>query len=484
MNGPSSIGLWARWRPRAARKFAKTASGWPSRRAALRISRRRQESARSPVVRRTQSDSPHSPRPRTIPGSHRPRSAAIRPNKTGPPRIPAHRLATRHGAHHTGTVPRALRAFSQRALSRHRSRFALRRSRSRTFVFRALRPGAHAGRPAFVGFSRSFIARKRGHDRRDSRVRTSLAGLGPRALPYPRGRGRAAVRSRGNQPAFARASFGAFDGSAHGVFEFDNVDGRVEKMDAAELGNLESRLTPAPRSGIGAPGRAGKRSARIPALAPMLGDFAGRHARECAAGREGSRVLFSRAGICAVVARRQSASVWAIALKPLTATTAPKLEQLVRQLVLHRSPLASDVKHPLYRAAPERWLETLVLEEPDRLDAQLDPAHLYSQVPALSAGDRGVIDLLGITRRGRLVVIELKASEDIQLPIQALDYWLRVRRHQLSGDFQSLRLFCREGIRSEAAAGLARRSRGCTSILLRRRSCDFFRPRFRSRASA
>jgi len=41
-----------------------------------------------------------------------------------------------------------------------------------------------------------------------------------------------------------------------------------------------------------------------------------------------------------------------------------------------------------------------------------------------------------VTRRGRLVVIELKASEDIQLPIQAVDYWLRVRRHQREGDFE------------------------------------------------
>ena len=34
-------------------------------------------------------------------------------------------------------------------------------------------------------------------------------------------------------------------------------------------------------------------------------------------------------------------------------------------------------------------------------------------------------------------MIELKASEDIQLPIQAVDYWLRVRRHQREGNFQS-----------------------------------------------
>jgi hypothetical protein len=197
------------------------------------------------------------------------------------------------------------------------------------------------------------------------------------------------------------------------VFEFDNVDGRVEKMDAAELGNLESRLT-MHREVESAVTAAQESAARIPALAPMLGDVAGRMR------------VHALPGVRFGLGDR---------LRRLTATTAPALEQLVRQLVLYRSPLASDVQHPLYRAAPQRWLETLVLKEPDRLDAQLDPAHLYSQVPALSAGDRGVIDLLGITRRGRLVVIELKASQDIQLPIQVLDYWLRVRRHQLSGDF-------------------------------------------------
>lgn len=44
--------------------------------------------------------------------------------------------------------------------------------------------------------------------------------------------------------------------------------------------------------------------------------------------------------------------------------------------------------------------------------------------------------MLGVTRRGRLVIIELKASDDIQLSIQAVDYWLRVRRHQREGDFE------------------------------------------------
>jgi hypothetical protein len=51
--------------------------------------------------------------------------------------------------------------------------------------------------------------------------------------------------------------------------------------------------------------------------------------------------------------------------------------------------------------------------------------------------DRGILDLLAADRSGRLTVLELKASEDIHLPLQALDYWTRVKwhldRHEFSG---------------------------------------------------
>jgi hypothetical protein len=45
------------------------------------------------------------------------------------------------------------------------------------------------------------------------------------------------------------------------------------------------------------------------------------------------------------------------------------------------------------------------------------------------------MDLVGVTRDGRLAVLELKASEDIQLVMQGADYWLRVRWHQAQQDF-------------------------------------------------
>jgi len=121
---------------------------------------------------------------------------------------------------------------------------------------------------------------------------------------------------------------------------------------------------------------------------------------------------------------------------PLTPEKWPALEALVRQLQTHRHPLASDTKQRLYRAQPERWLETMVAADPGRIDARLDPRHIYTQVPAFSSGDRGIIDLLGLTRDGRLAVLELKASEDIHLAMQAVDYWLRVRFHHEQDDFR------------------------------------------------
>ena len=114
----------------------------------------------------------------------------------------------------------------------------------------------------------------------------------------------------------------------------------------------------------------------------------------------------------------------------------PALETLVRQLETHRHPLATDTKHRLYRAQPERWLETMVADDPARIDARLDPRQIYAQVPAFSSGDRGIVDLLGVTRDRRLAILELKASEDIHLAMQAVDYWLRVRWHHERDDFR------------------------------------------------
>jgi hypothetical protein len=98
---------------------------------------------------------------------------------------------------------------------------------------------------------------------------------------------------------------------------------------------------------------------------------------------------------------------------------------------------------------PERWLESLVIHDVSALDERLDPAAYYSQVPAFAASDRAMLDVLGITREGRLAVLELKADEDIHLPLQGLDYWTRVRWHHARREFQNFGYFQGRGL-SEA----------------------------------
>ena len=123
------------------------------------------------------------------------------------------------------------------------------------------------------------------------------------------------------------------------------------------------------------------------------------------------------------------------------ATKPPLAAQRLEQLRRCRRCDPPDPRHPLYRAQGERWLESLILEDPARIDPRLDPRFVYSQVPAFSFTDRAVLDLLGATRDGRLVVMELKVDEDLQLLPQALDYWLRVRWHREHGDLEALGYF-------------------------------------------
>lgn len=91
--------------------------------------------------------------------------------------------------------------------------------------------------------------------------------------------------------------------------------------------------------------------------------------------------------------------------------------------------------HALWRMHPERWLEAMASENVAALDGRLRAEHVYRQVPAFAAADRGMIDLLAMTRENRLAVIELKADEDIHLPLQGLDYWTRVEWHRHAGEF-------------------------------------------------
>jgi hypothetical protein len=128
---------------------------------------------------------------------------------------------------------------------------------------------------------------------------------------------------------------------------------------------------------------------------------------------------------------------------------AAEIRRLAEELSRFRSPYATDRQNPLYLRNPEAWLESQVRNYIEAIDARLLPAPIYGQVPAFAATDRGILDLLAVDHDGRLAVLELKASEDIHLPLQALDYWMRVKWHLDRHEFGARGYFPGIELRSE-----------------------------------
>ena len=97
-----------------------------------------------------------------------------------------------------------------------------------------------------------------------------------------------------------------------------------------------------------------------------------------------------------------------------------------------------DPGEPAAAATPERTLEIQIRSGVETIDATLRPKPVHGQVLTFSAGDRDLIDLLAVSVAGGLAVLELKVTEDIHLPLQALDYWMRVAWHARKGELNHL----------------------------------------------
>lgn len=126
-------------------------------------------------------------------------------------------------------------------------------------------------------------------------------------------------------------------------------------------------------------------------------------------------------------------------------------ESLLDDLRKHRSADAADHRHALYRNASEAWLESILRRDISRLDPGLIVAPLYAQFRMSMGGRLGVrpIDLLALRQDGRLVVIELKVTEDREHVFQGVGYWQRVEAHRRRGNIARARLFDEREIRSE-----------------------------------
>jgi hypothetical protein len=226
------------------------------------------------------------------------------------------------------------------------------------------------------------------------------------------------------------------------LWEFDEKTEELEQRDAADHGNVTTRLIQAPNEAA-ARERFAESATRVMQLVPeaMRAEVeqkirSGTEMAFLLHGLEFARVRMGYAGES--FNRVQEITFGAGANEtPLTEENADELRELVARLFARRS-ASGEKRDPLYRMQPERWLENALRRDVSVIDAHLDVAHVYTQVPAFAAADRGMLDLLSVDKDGRLAVIELKADDDLHLALQGLDYWVRVRwHHQQNPDQRS-----------------------------------------------
>jgi len=219
------------------------------------------------------------------------------------------------------------------------------------------------------------------------------------------------------------------------LWELDQKSEEIEQRDAADHGNLSTRLVHAP-SEQAARERFAASAARVMELVPeSMREVVEQRLRGVTElafllhGLEFARIKMGFTGNSFQSAQEITFGAGANET-PLMAENESQLRELVERLFARRA-ASGDKRDPLYRMQPERWLESVLRRDVLPLDTHLDPAHVYTQVPAFAAADRGMLDLLAVTTDGRLAVIELKAEEDLHLALQGLDYWVRVRWHHL-----------------------------------------------------
>jgi hypothetical protein len=221
------------------------------------------------------------------------------------------------------------------------------------------------------------------------------------------------------------------DAASFELFMLDERSEELASVDFRDTGNIESRLvhafSPAAALERCKPG-IDRLFALVPAAARERVETRPHSPSEAGLLLHGLEFAHVRHGAAAHSFTRENEVTFGAGASetPLTKENEELCRDLFRRLFQSRH---ADGVHtdPLFRMAPERWLESRLRMGLAEVMPTLRGDLFYSQVPALSTGDRGMLDLLALDRNGRLVVLELKADEDLHLPLQALDYWIRVR---------------------------------------------------------
>lgn len=218
------------------------------------------------------------------------------------------------------------------------------------------------------------------------------------------------------------------------LFEFDERHDAVVEIDCTDRGNVATRLAHATNE-TAALERFAESIARVQSILPNC-EVAVLSPAEISFRWRGLEFARARMGAEAVTFQSRQEIVFGVGAEERM------LEDRNWSFFAQLLTALRDARHPygprgdrLFRMHPERWLESFVRADVSVIDERLEPESVYSQVPAFSAADRAMIDVLTLTRDARLAVLELKADEDIHLPLQGLDYWVRVQWHNARGEF-------------------------------------------------
>jgi len=218
------------------------------------------------------------------------------------------------------------------------------------------------------------------------------------------------------------------------LFEFDERHDALVEIDCTDRGNVATRLVHATNE-TAALERFAESIARVRTVLPNC-EVAVLSPAEISFRWRGLEFARARMGAEAITFQSRQEIVFGVGAEERV------LEDRNWALFVQLVTALRDARHlygprgnRLFRMHPERWLESLVRADVSMIDERLETESVYSQVPAFSAADRAMIDVLTLTRDARLAVVELKADEDIHLPLQGLDYWARVQWHHSRGEF-------------------------------------------------
>lgn len=162
--------------------------------------------------------------------------------------------------------------------------------------------------------------------------------------------------------------------------------------------------------------------------------------------RHGETLRFHGLPFCRIRKTLKRERIWfgveANKRRELNQHTLSDFDKLINELKQYRNANTEDKRHDFYRLASEAWLESILRRDISRLDPGLIVAPLHAQFRANDSKNASrPVDLLSLRGDGRLVVIELKTSEDREHIFQGVDYWRQIESHRRAGNITRAKLF-------------------------------------------